>query len=93
VHIRRLHDCSQGGASEDSENYVYVGERYINFLYRSEDLVHMGTSDLVLKKLKIIFLSSKKSENKNLCVANYLFHKRAKYHVHILCILGYKKKM
>jgi hypothetical protein len=53
----------------------------------------MGTSDSAFKiYLKIIFLSVKKSENKNLDVANYLSHKREKNHVQILYILGNIKK-
>jgi hypothetical protein len=65
----------------------------VSGLSMSEDLVHMGTSDPVFKKYpKIIFLSVKKSENKNLDVVNYLSHGREKNHVQILCILGYTKK-
>jgi hypothetical protein len=40
------------------------------------DLVHMGTSDLVFKKIK--FLSFKKLW-KNLLIANDVSHKRVKY--------------
>jgi hypothetical protein len=53
-------------------------------------LVHIDTSDLDLKKMKIIFLSFKKIKK---CphAANYLSNQRAKNLVQILYILRYTK--
>jgi hypothetical protein len=39
VYICWLHDCTKGGASEESENYIYVGKRYTNFLYMRYKLI------------------------------------------------------
>jgi hypothetical protein len=47
---------------------------------------HQGA--LYFKKSKIIFISSKNSENK-LAVVNKIFYKSAKSQCKILCVLGY----
>jgi hypothetical protein len=56
------------------------------------DLVHMSTNDLVFQiNQKLYFLISKKSEEKNLHIANNVSHKRVKYQFQILYILNYTK--
>jgi hypothetical protein len=71
----------------------FISDIFLESLFHlSNDLVHMGTSDLVFEnKLKFIFLSFKKHLKIYLHVANYLSQQRAKNLVQILCIVGYTK--
>jgi hypothetical protein len=64
------------GARAPSEVF---GNYYFIYFQTSEDLVHMDTNDTIFKNIrKSYFWVLKKSENKNLDVANYLSHKHEK---------------